>query len=73
VASVAIGNYAQVERGFRVVYSDWRRGNTRPVRDYDNVGMQLWIYNYCRQHPLDVVATAALALYKELGGQPVEH
>ena len=30
--------------------------------------MRLWIYNYCQKHPVDVVANAALAFCKELGG-----
>jgi hypothetical protein len=43
-------------------------GSQRPIRSYDNVGMGLWIYNYCQQHPMDHIFTAAGSLWKELGG-----
>jgi hypothetical protein len=69
-ASAAFWQYEEWIDGYLVGVASW---NMRPIRDYDRTGMQLWIYNYCRQKPLDVVANAALALYKELGGVAAEH
>ena len=40
-----------------------------PLRPWDEAGMRLWIYDYCQRHPIDVVANAALAFYKALGGK----
>ena len=68
VASQATANYWQYEEwieGYLYGVDSW---NQSTIRDYDRAGMQLWVYQYCQQHPLDVVANAALALYRNLGG-----
>ena len=64
----ARANYWQYEEwieGYLFGVDSW---NKRQVRNYDEAAMQVWFYNYCQKQPLDVVANAALAFYKELGG-----
>jgi hypothetical protein len=36
----------------------------------DYFGIVGWITNYCAQHPLEEIATAAHGLFLELGGRP---
>lgn len=64
----ATANYWQYEQwieGYLFGVDSWNR---REIRSFDEAGMQLWIYNYCQKHPIDPVANAALAFYRELGG-----
>jgi hypothetical protein len=68
MASAAIGNYAQYEawiQGYLFGVDSWNR---QQLRDFDRAGMQLWIYNYCEKRPLEIIANAALAFYRTLGG-----
>jgi len=39
-------------------------------RDWDRVDVGRWIYIYCQEHRSDIIANAALALFKEMGGPP---
>jgi hypothetical protein len=67
-ASVAIGDYEQYEawiQGYIFGVDSW---NKRPLRHFDRAAMQVWIYDYCQKHPLEIVANAALAFYREIGG-----
>jgi hypothetical protein len=67
-ASVAIGNYEQYEawiQGYLFGVDSW---NKRQVRQFDRAAMQVWVYDYCQKHPLALVANAALAFYREIGG-----
>ena len=60
-----------------VVYVQWIEGYLAGIdqpypgslRKWDGDGLQLWIYNFCKQHPLEVVTNAGLAFYKEIGGR----
>ncbi len=56
VAWRASANYWQYEEwiyGYIFGADGW---NKRPIRSFDQAAMQIWIYNYCQQHPVDVVA-----------------
>jgi hypothetical protein len=35
-------------------------------RDWDQVDIGKWISDYCQEHRSDIVANAALALFKEM-------
>jgi hypothetical protein len=37
-------------------------------RDWDQVDIGKWISDYCREYRSDIVANAALALFKEMRG-----
>jgi hypothetical protein len=67
----ATANYWQYEEWIEgYIYGmDSRVYNARPLRSWDQAGMRVWIYNYCHKHPVDVLANAALAFFKELGGK----
>jgi hypothetical protein len=68
IASQATSNYAQFEawiQGYLFGVDSW---NKHQIKNFDRAGMQLWVYTYCQKHPLDIVANAALAFYRELGG-----
>jgi len=39
-------------------------------RDWDQVDIGKWISDYCQEHRSDIVANAALALFKEVRGAP---
>jgi hypothetical protein len=39
-------------------------------RDWDQVDIGKWISDYCQEHRSDIVANAALALFKEMRGEP---
>jgi hypothetical protein len=68
VASRAYENFYQYEawiQGYLFGVDSW---NKKPIKLFDRSAMQLWVYNYCQKKPLDVVANAALAFYKEIGG-----
>jgi hypothetical protein len=43
--------------------------NPYSVKDYDRDGLSLWLENYCRQHPLELLANAALDFYVSIGGR----
>jgi len=65
---LAIGTYEQYEawiQGYLYGVDSWNAGQ---IRQFDRAGLQLWVYNYCQQHPLELVVNAALAFYKEVGG-----
>jgi hypothetical protein len=67
-ASQAITNFLQYEawiQGYLFGVDSWNRGE---IRDFDRAGMQLWVYGYCQKHSLQLIADAALAFYRELGG-----
>jgi len=68
VALQATANYWQYEEwiyGYLDGVDSWNQGK---IRDFDRAGMELWVYQYCQQHPIDVVINAALAFYRNLGG-----
>lgn len=68
-ASQAITNYLQYEawiQGYLFGVDSWNRGE---IRGFDRAGMQIWVYGYCQKHSLQLIADAALAFYRELGGQ----
>jgi hypothetical protein len=68
IATQATSNYAQFEawiQGYLFGVDSW---NKHQIKNFDRAGMQLWVYTYCQKHPLDIVANAALAFYRELGG-----
>ena len=71
VAWQATANYWQYEEWIEgyIFGMDTRVYAAHPLRNWDQAGMRVWIYNYCQQHPVDVVANAALAFFKELGGK----
>jgi hypothetical protein len=67
-ASQAITTYLQYEawiQGYLFGVDSWNRG---VIRDFDRAGMQLWVYGYCQQHSAQLIADAALAFYRGLGG-----
>jgi hypothetical protein len=67
-ASQAITNYLQYEawiQGYLFGVDSWNRGG---IRDFDRTGMQLWVYGYCQKNPAQLIADAALAFYRGLGG-----
>jgi len=70
VAWQATADYWQYEEWVQgyIFGMDTRVYGARPLRDWDQAGMRLWIYNYCQKHPVDNVANAALSFFKELGG-----
>jgi hypothetical protein len=37
-------------------------------RDWDQVDVGKWVSGYCQKHPSDIVANAALALFREMRG-----
>jgi hypothetical protein len=39
-------------------------------RDWNQVDIGKWISDYCQDHPSDIVANAALALFKEIRAAP---
>ena len=66
--SQAIANYLQYQawiQGYLFGVDSWNRS---PIRDFDQARMQLWVYDYCQKHPVELIADAALAFYRELGG-----
>jgi len=71
VAWQATANYWQYEEWIEgyIFGMDTRVYRAHPLRDWDQAGMRVWVYNYCQKHPIDVVANAALAFFKELGGK----
>jgi hypothetical protein len=67
-ASQAITNYLQYEariQGYLFGVDSWNRAE---IRAFDRAGMQIWVYGYCQKHSLQLIADAALAFYRELGG-----
>ena len=44
--------------------------NSRPARNWDRAGMQLWMYSYCQKQPQELIANAARAFYATLSGRP---
>lgn len=68
VATQAYENYGQFEswlQGYLFGLDSWNKGQ---IRQYDRASMQIWIYDYCQRKPLDIVANAGLAFYREVGG-----
>jgi hypothetical protein len=68
-ASQAITNFLQYEawiQGYLFGIDSWNRGE---IRDFDRAGMQLWIDGYCQKHAVQLIADAAEAFYRELGGR----
>ncbi len=43
--------------------------NPYDVRSYDQDGLDTWLAEYCRTHPIDLVTDAGLAFYKYIGGR----
>jgi hypothetical protein len=60
--------YKQFELWIEGCLSGVDSWNPKQVRQFDEAGLELWIYKYCRSHPIDVVINAALAFYRFLGG-----
>jgi hypothetical protein len=52
--------------GFLDAIDQW---NPYTVANYDYNGLALWLDEYCKQHPIDVVENASLAFYKYIGGR----
>jgi hypothetical protein len=68
VAQTAAADFMPYEawiQGYLFGVDSW---NKDQIRSFDRAGLQLWVYNYCQKHPLDIVANAALAFYRSLGG-----
>jgi hypothetical protein len=61
-------SYWQFEEWIDGYTSGMEARGKRPLRDWDGSGMRVWMYNYCQQHPVDVVWNAAFHFFKELGG-----
>lgn len=40
-------------------------------RDWDQVDVGRWVSEHCQEHGSDIVANAALALFKEMRGAPL--
>jgi hypothetical protein len=40
-------------------------------RDWDQVDIGKWVSDYCQEHRSDIVANAALALFKKMRGAPL--
>lgn len=66
----AFAHYRQYEEWINgyVFGMETRIYKAQPLKAWDRNGMQIWMYNYCQKHPIDVVANAALAFFKALGG-----
>ena len=67
-ASQVISNYLQYEawiQGYLFGVDSWNRDK---ITDFDRAGMQVWVYGYCQRHSPQLIADAALAFYRELGG-----
>lgn len=43
--------------------------NPYDTQQYDYNGLDLWLENYCRKHPLDQLANAANQFYAAIGGR----
>lgn len=55
--------------GYLTAYSFWVEVGSGPVSDSDHVGAIAWIDNYCKEHPLVEVATAASLLIVAIGAK----
>jgi hypothetical protein len=44
----------------------WNPYNTR---SYDNPGLDLWLEEYCKKHPADLLVNAAQEFYVMIGGR----
>jgi hypothetical protein len=54
-------------QGFLFGIDTW---NPYTVRHYDYNGLDLWLEEYCKKHPIQILANAALAFYREeIGGR----
>jgi len=42
--------------------------NVRPLKETNGEGIELWVTQYCQQHPIDSLPDAATALVLELAG-----
>ena len=62
--------------GYFLQYEEWIDGyilgmetafkGAGAPRDWDQVDIGKWVSDYCQDHPSDIVANAALALFKEM-------
>jgi hypothetical protein len=52
--------------GFLHGIDAWNPYDTKP---YDCNGLDLWLEEYCRKHPIDLLANAANAFYSQIGGR----
>jgi len=57
-------------QGFVTSYNLYGIGSDDVARATDVSGRNGWIDNYCRDHPLDTIAAAAIKLVEELGSHP---
>lgn len=67
-AQAALRNYAQYEawlQGYMFGVDSW---NKKQIKPYDRAELQVWVYDYCRKHTMDIIANAGLAFYRAVGG-----
>lgn len=67
-AEAAVQNYAQYEawlQGYLFGVDSW---NKKQIKPYDRAELQVWVYDYCQKHPMDIIANAGLAFYRAVGG-----
>lgn len=58
--------------GYVTAMNLWRVSQGHPDFETDAEGMVAWVDNYCKAHPLDLVADAAMYLSFELAAVPVK-
>ena len=51
----------------------WTHPKTDPIKNVDAPGMFGWVDNYCKDHPLDSIATASEHLAAELEARAAKH
>jgi hypothetical protein len=73
VARGATANFLQYEEwidGYILgMETSLRRAGVQ--RDWDHVDIGKWVSDYCREHRSDIVANAALAMFREMRGAPL--
>jgi hypothetical protein len=72
VSRGATANFLQYEEwidGYILGMETIFKGRTAR-RDWDQVDIGKWIADYCQQHRSEIVANAALALFREMRGVP---
>jgi hypothetical protein len=43
--------------------------NPYSIKNYEYNGLNLWLEEYCKRHPLEMLANAANDFYREIGGR----
>jgi hypothetical protein len=63
-----LGIICRTKPGFRDICTGSIVGTRDRSGPFDRAAMQVRIYAYCQKRPLEIIANAALAFYKDIGG-----